>query len=115
MRGETVQHPYLGVQISTLTPEIAKRNNDDPNAGIILPEVDGVLIIRVLPNTPAADSGLRRGDIILSLDGQAVDSAETLQSLVEQHRVGDRLRLKIQRGTQTQTLFVQTAELQELG
>ena len=115
MRGETVQHPYLGVQISTLSPEIAKRSNDDPNAGIILPEVDGVLIVRVLPDTPAAASGLRRGDVILTVDGQAVDSAETLQGLVEGHRVGDRLRLRVQRGAQILTLFVQTAELQELG
>ena len=37
-RGEKVSHPYLGVQIATLTPELAKQNNGDPNAVIQLPK-----------------------------------------------------------------------------
>ncbi|MEM6426610.1 MAG: trypsin-like peptidase domain-containing protein [Cyanobacteria bacterium P01_D01_bin.128] len=48
-RGEQIEHPYLGVQILILTPDVAKRNNDDPNSGIMLPEVDGVLVIREAP------------------------------------------------------------------
>ena len=60
-RGEHVAHPYLGIQIADLTSEMAKRNNEDPNASMIIPEVNGVLIIRVLPDTPAANAGLRRG------------------------------------------------------
>ena len=112
VRGESIAHPYLGVQIATLTPDLARRNNEDPNAGFLLPEVDGVLVIRVIPNTPAAEAGLRRGDIVLEIDGQAVTSADSLQQKVEGSKVGQSLRLKVQRGDQTEQLRITTAELE---
>ncbi|MEO0539349.1 MAG: HhoA/HhoB/HtrA family serine endopeptidase [Cyanobacteria bacterium P01_A01_bin.105] len=110
-RGERIAHPYLGVQIASLTPDMAIRNNDDPNAGMTLPAVEGVLVVRVMPNTPAADAGLRRGDVILSVDNEAVITAEQLQSLVDHVKVGARLRVRIQRGDRTQTIAVEAAEL----
>lgn len=112
VRGESIAHPYLGVQIATLTPEIARRNNQDPNAGVMLPEVTGVLVIRVMPDTPAAAAGLRRGDVILSVDGTPVTSADQLQLRVENSRVDQALRLRVQRGSSTQTIAVRTAEMQ---
>ncbi len=112
-RGERIAHPYLGVQIASLTPDMAKRNNDDPNAGFNLPEVDGVLVVRVLPDTPAAEAGMRRGDVILSIENESVTTADQLQSLVDHATVGDRLRVKIQRGDRTQTLAVEAAELSD--
>ncbi|WP_204138820.1 HhoA/HhoB/HtrA family serine endopeptidase [Halomicronema sp. CCY15110] len=110
--GESIAHPYLGVQIATLTPDIARRNNEDPNAGVLLPEVAGVLVIRVVPNTPAAEAGLRRGDVVLEIDGEAIASADVLQRRVEDSRVGQTLRLKVKRGNQTEQLAVTTAELE---
>lgn len=115
VRGEVIAHPYLGVQIATLTPDVARRNNEDPNAGIMLPEVEGVLVIRVVPNTPAAESGLRRGDIILEIDGKPVTSADMLQHRVENSQVGQNLRLKVQRGEKTDQFQVTTAELEGNG
>ncbi len=111
-QGESIAHPYLGVQIATLSPEIAQRNNDDPNAGMMLPEVTGALVIRVIPDTPAAESGLRRGDVIVKVDDQPVVSADTLQTQVDHSRVGQTLKLTVKRGNQTQQIRVSTAELQ---
>ena len=113
VRGESIAHPYLGVQIATLTPDIARRNNEDPNAGVLLPEVEGVLVIRVISNTPAAEAGLRRGDVVLEIDGQPVISADTLQRQVENSAIGQTLRLKVKRGDQTEQLAITTAELQD--
>lgn len=110
-RGEQIAHPYLGVQIATLTPELAKENNDDPNATVILPEVNGVLIVGIVPNSPAAQGGLRRGDVITLIDGRAVTSAEQLQDLVERSQLGQTLRLTVRRGDRTQQVSVRTAEL----
>jgi S1-C subfamily serine protease len=112
-QGESIAHPYLGVQIATLTPEIAERNNDDPNAGMMLPEVTGALVIRVIPDTPAAESGLRRGDVIVKVDDQPIASADTLQAQVDDSRVGQTLKLTVKRGNQTQQIRVGTAELQD--
>lgn len=111
-QGQSIAHPYLGVQIATLSPEIAQRNNDDPNAGMMLPEVTGALVIRVIPDTPAAESGLRRGDVIVKVDDQPVVSADTLQTQVDHSRVGQTLKLTVKRGNQTQQIRVSTAELQ---
>ena len=113
-RGGKVAHPYLGVQMVTLTPQLAKENNNDPNSQLIIPEVNGVLVVRVLPNSPAATAGIRRGDVITQVDGQAITSAEQLQNLVEDTRVGQVLQVKVQRGNQTQQLSIRTAELKSI-
>ena len=111
-RGEKVSHPFLGIQMITLTKEDAKQNNDDPNSPIIVPEVDGVLVMRVLRDTPAAESGIRRGDVIVQIDRQPIRTAEQLQRLVENSRVGQVLQLKLWRGDKTQQLSVRTGELE---
>ncbi|MEH1888377.1 MAG: HhoA/HhoB/HtrA family serine endopeptidase [Nostoc sp.] len=111
-RDGKVAHPYLGVQMLTLTPELAKENNTDPNSPIQIPEVNGVFVMRVVPNSPAASAGIRRGDVILQVDGKAITSAEQLQNFVEDSRLGQILQVKVQRGNQTQQLSVRTAELQ---
>ncbi|MGV0024661.1 HhoA/HhoB/HtrA family serine endopeptidase [Phormidesmis priestleyi] len=110
-RGEKIPHPYLGVQMTTLTPEIAQQNNSDPNSPFTVPEMNGVIVVRVLPNTPAAIAGVRRGDVVTQIDGVKIASAEQLQTIVENSRLGQTLKVQIQRGDQTQQLAVKTAEL----
>ncbi|MCC5618011.1 trypsin-like peptidase domain-containing protein [Nostoc sp. CHAB 5836] len=111
-RDGKVAHPYLGVQMVTLTPDLAKQNNTDPNSPIQIPEINGVFVMRVVPNSPAASAGIRRGDVILQVDGKAITSAEQLQNVVEDSRLGQVLQVKVQRGNQIQQLSVRTAELQ---
>lgn len=111
-RDGKVAHPYLGVQMLTLTPDLAKQNNTDPNSPIQIPEVNGVLVMRVVPNSPAASAGIRRGDVILQVDGKAITSAEQLQNVVEDSRLGQVLQVKVQRANKTEQLSVRTAELQ---
>ncbi|BAZ86992.1 HhoA/HhoB/HtrA family serine endopeptidase [Dolichospermum compactum] len=113
-RDGKVAHPYLGVQMVTLTPELAKQNNNDPNSMFAIPEVKGVLVMRVVPNSPAASAGIRRGDVILQIDNKAITSAEQLQDVVENSTLGQALQVKVQRGNQTQILSVRTAELKDL-
>jgi Do/DeqQ family serine protease len=113
-RDGKVAHPYLGVQMVTLTPELAKQNNNDPNSMFAIPEVKGVLVMRVVPNSPAATAGIRRGDVILQIENKAIISAEQLQNVVEESTLGKALQVKIQRGNQTQILSVRTAELKDL-
>jgi len=109
-----VAHPYLGVQMITLTPQLARQNNTDPNSTFELPEVNGVLVMRVVPNSPAAEGGVRRGDVIVAIDDQPISNAEQLQQVVEDSRLGQILRVKVQRGNKTQNLSVTTAELQNI-
>ena len=112
-RGEKIHHPYLGVQMTNLTPEIAKQNNDDPNAVFIVPEVSGVIVVKVIPNTPAAKAGIRRGDVITAIDGESITLAEQLQRIVEASRLGQALKVEVKRSNLTQTITVKTGELQD--
>lgn len=111
-RGEAVPHPYVGIQMVTITPELAKQNNNDPNSSILLPETNGVLVMRVMPNTPAEAAGIRRGDVITKVENKSVSSASELQDIVEKSSVNQTLRFEIQRGSQSVTLTVRTAQLQ---
>ena len=109
--GKKIAHPYIGVQMVTLTPQSAKQSNQDPNSPFVLPEVDGVLVVRVLPNTPAEQAGIRRGDVIVEIDAQPITDASQLQSLVESSGLNSSLQFKIQRGDSTLKLKVTTAQL----
>ena len=112
-KGEQVSHPFLGIQMIDLTAEIARENNADPNAPMMIPEVRGVLVMRVVPNTPAEKAGIRKGDVIVQIDGEAVTAAEKLQNLVENSQIGQSLKLKLRRGSETREVAVQTAQLRD--
>ncbi|MEC4814938.1 MAG: HhoA/HhoB/HtrA family serine endopeptidase [Scytonema sp. PMC 1069.18] len=111
-RGEKVAHPFIGVRMEDLTPDFAKRINSNPNSPIQLPEVNGVLVRQVIPNSPAASAGIRPGDVIVQVDGEKITKSEQLLNIVESSRVGQVLQMKVQRGNQTQQLSVRTAQLQ---
>jgi S1-C subfamily serine protease len=114
LKNGKVAHPYLGIQMVTLTPQLAEENNRNPNADRTLPAINGALVTGVLPNSPAAAAGLRRGDVIVQLEGDAIKSANQLQQLVDRSNIGQSLQVKVRRGPQTQQFNVRTAELQEM-
>lgn len=110
-RGEQVPHPFVGIQMITLTPEVAKQNNSDANSVLILPEVKGVLVTKVLSGTPAETSGMRIGDVIVEIDNQSILSAEQLQRKVEAGGVGEKLQFKILRNGREKQLFVVSGQM----
>ena len=112
-RGEDIPHPYIGVQMLTLTPQVAQQFNDDPNSLMLVPEIEGILVVRVIPDSPAAAGGLRRGDVITAVAGTEITTAEQLQKAVEQSQIGKPLSITVQRGEQTQKLSVRPQELQQ--
>jgi S1-C subfamily serine protease len=112
-KGEKIRHPYLGIQMSSFDIEMAKDNNKDPNSLFEFPEVNGVIIIRVLEDTPAAKAGLRRYDVISKIDGTAITSADQLQQLVDRSPLGQALKVEVHRGDKTLTIAVKTAELKD--
>ncbi len=113
-RGERIPHPYIGVQMRTLTPDLARQINRDPNAAMTVPEVNGVLVLRVLANSPAAAAGLRASDVVTAVSGQSVTSAEQLQNLIARSQINQALQMTVRRGSQTQQITVRTGELQRV-
>ncbi|MBD2014716.1 trypsin-like peptidase domain-containing protein [Microcoleus sp. FACHB-53] len=91
------QHPYLGIQMVTLTPELKQNINNNPQAGLTVNEDNGILIAKVMPNSPAAQAGLRAGDVIHKINGQRVKNAEDIQKAVENSQVGSNLQFGLRR------------------
>jgi S1-C subfamily serine protease len=56
-----------------------------------------VQILQVLPESPAERAGLRRGDLLLELDGEPVDDANALQRLMVAERIGHHITVRILR------------------
>ena len=106
-----VEHAYLGIQMAELTPELKQNINSDPNSGLTVDQDSGVLVIKVMPNSPAAKAGLRAGDVIHQIDGQAVKSANAVQQAVENSSVGQQMRIGLHRNGQNISLAVRPEAL----
>lgn len=73
-------------------------------------EEEGVLVVRVLADSPAAAAGLRRGDIILSVDGTAVNSAAELIDVLANYAADDEIELFYLHGSEEITASATLAE-----
>ncbi|MGB7250761.1 MAG: HhoA/HhoB/HtrA family serine endopeptidase [Phormidesmis sp.] len=101
-----VDHAYLGIQMRTLTSALREQINADSRAGIRLQADSGVVILGLVRNSPAAQAGLRVGDVILSMNGQSIAEADTVQRLVESTAVGNAIAMTLNRSGQTVELSV---------
>lgn len=102
-----VDHPYLGIQMATITPDLKQKLNDDPNSPVSVQEDKGIIVLKVTPDSPAAKAGLKAGDVITKIGGQAAASAEVIQQTVEESKVGENLAIELRRQGQTVDLSIQ--------
>jgi S1-C subfamily serine protease len=106
-----VDHPYLGIQMATITPDLKQKLNSDPNSPVSVSEDKGIVIVQVVPNSPAARAGIRVGDVITRVDGKEATSAEVIQQAVEESKVGGNVDLEMRRNGQTVNLSIQPGVL----
>ncbi|CAM9606165.1 unnamed protein product, partial [Discosporangium mesarthrocarpum] len=98
--GKRIEYAYVGIHMTTITPDFAHQNNRDPNSNQLIPEVDGAMIVRVLPGTPAADAGLRRHDVVIEMGGRRVRTADDAKMVVDESGVGEIIAVKVMRGVE---------------
>jgi serine protease Do len=96
--GGQVARGFLGIQIQPVTPEVAD--------AIGLKEPKGALIASLEANGPAVKSGLKRGDVVLSVDGESIKDAKDLTRRVGQRQPGAKAELKVWREGKEQALAV---------
>ena len=113
--GGQVIHPYLGLQLVPLTARVARDYNRDPDALLQLPERDGALVQKVLPESPAESAGLRRGDLVVSIADQPVRTPAALLQEVEHAEVGQTVTLGVVRGQKELQLSIRPAALPAKG
>ncbi|MCT7969388.1 trypsin-like peptidase domain-containing protein [Laspinema sp. D1] len=106
-----VQHPFLGIEMVTITPELQQELNTDPNSPMQLSVDNGVLIVRVSPNSPAERAGLREGDVIQRMEDQAIAQSDAVQQIVQGSQVGNSLKLQINRDGQILNITVEPGEM----
>lgn len=95
----SAQRGILGINVDNLDQDQATSSGIRPG--------QGVLITRVNPGSAAFDGGLRRGDVILSIDGNRIHSVPALQEQVARARPGEKLTIKyIHDGVTKQTEVV---------
>ena len=105
-----VSRAYLGIQMVTVDPNVKKQVNQDAEFGIQISEDKGVLITRVVDDSPAAKAGARRGDVIVKFNDKEILTADQVTQLVEDRAVGDKIRMEVKRAGQTVALNVETAQ-----
>ena len=106
-----VEHPFLGIQMVKITPEFQQRINEDPNSGFRLSESEGVLIARVVRNSPAAQAGIRSGDVLTRVNGESVAEPRAVQKSVEKTTVGAELPVELVRDGRTLNLTIKVGAL----
>lgn len=84
-----VERGWLGVTIQTVTEDIA--------AGLDLPKAEGAIVAQVSSGSPADEAGLRQGDVIVEVDGTAIDAMRELPRVVAGIRPGSTANLTIWR------------------
>ncbi len=101
-----IDHPYLGIHMVTLTPDLQQKLMVDQEFPLSVNRSEGVLILKVRENSPAAAAGLQPGDIILGVGDVPVETAIQVQEQVELSQIGEPLVIDIQRQQQRQQLKV---------
>ncbi|NER79817.1 MAG: PDZ domain-containing protein [Leptolyngbya sp. SIO1D8] len=101
-----VQHPYLGIQMVLLTPEIRESLNSDDELNFNVSDETGIIIVRVLENTPAQESGLQPGDIIQRINGVVVETPTDVQTQVDASEIGQSLAVEIKRADKVEEITV---------
>jgi serine protease Do len=94
MSNGTVTRGFLGVNIQTITPELA--------AALKLQDRNGALVSDVMPDSPAEHAGIRRGDVILTFNDKKIEDSRGLAATVAGTPVGEDVKVLILRdGKQT--------------
>lgn len=107
-------HPYIGVRLQALTPQLAREINATTDECRV-PEVNGVVVVDVMQGSPAAKGGLRPCDLIESIAERPVKNPSEVQLAVDRARVNQPLAVRVQRGGQSRDLTVVPAELPRKG
>jgi serine protease Do len=106
-QGHKVTRGWLGVQIQKITPEIAKGLGLDPD------NPKGALVASVNDNSPAAEAGIKPGDVIVRFNGKEVRDVHDLPRLVAETPIGQKAEITVLRNGKEQTVQAKIAELKE--
>ena len=89
-----VQRAVLGISFRAIDQQFIDELGDDSD----IKEIGGIYVASVAEGGAASEAGLRKGDVILSVDGVAVNDSATFLEQIGKRRPGDEIKLKLRRG-----------------
>ncbi|MFP4660641.1 MAG: S1C family serine protease [Halanaerobiales bacterium] len=101
-KGEIVQ-PWLGIYYG----EMDSKNIERYKEYYGLKKLNGVIISKVMEDSPAYEAGLRANDIITKIDDTLIDDMEDVQKIVNEKEIGDTIRIEVIRDGLTKLLFAE--------
>jgi 2-alkenal reductase len=107
--GKPLTRPWIGIYYQPVTKQVAKERNLSVDTGVIVDA--GSNQPAVFPNSPAADAGIRQGDVITEIDGTAITEQSDLAELMLPHQPGDTVTLTVLRGGSKQSIQVKVGTL----
>jgi serine protease Do len=90
LTNKKISRPYIGLSGFNLDSKTALANS----------LVAGVYVQQIAANTPAQKAGIKKGDIITSIDGKSIETMEALNEIKNTKKVGDKVTLKVYRQKQ---------------
>lgn len=99
-------HPYLGIHMIDVTPETRKDILQSEEFDFKVPQQDGVLVVRVIPSSPAARGGLQPGDVISKVGDVAVKTSLQVQEQVDLSTIDSVLSVEVLRNNNLKVLKV---------
>lgn len=90
-----IVYPFLGIRYALITPEIKEKNNLPVDYGAIVVRGESQTDLAVTPGSPADKAGIKENDIILEIDGVKITPDNDLAKIVQNHKIGDTVILKI--------------------
>ena len=96
--GKAVKRPWLGARLQAVTPEIAE------TLGLRLP--NGALVANVVPGSPAARAGMKPSDLIVAIEGQAIDDPNAFDYRFATRPLGGAAEVDVQRSGKVVKLSV---------
>ena len=98
---------WLGIRAQDVSPQLASSLN------LIRPAVDMAVVTEVAENSPAAEAGVKSGDVILEFNGKPVPKSHEFPSVIADTPPGQKVSLKIIHEKKEQTIAVKIGELPE--
>ena len=102
--------PYIGVRYVLLNEEAAKQMGIKTTKGALIQRGQRITDLAVIPGSPADKAGLAENDIILSIDGQAIDADHPLATIIAGKQVGDTVTMKVLHRGDEETVSIKLEE-----
>lgn len=98
-----VKRGWLGVMLQTLTPGFAETYK--------IPTEEGAIVSDIVPGSPAEKAGFKRGDVIVSIDGEKIKSSQDVVLRIRNKLMGDRVKIEVYRDGKKANLDVTLGDI----